>query len=104
MFESGIYHYYADPPQKLSIELYFDRDMSWAGYPDPTSWSVVTNLGPVTVNWQGWHGLRQLGLETTDPGGIPTWVTVEFLHRDPGLRSEEMLLCCPFGPADLVLD
>lgn len=104
MFESGIYHWQDAPPAHLIIQLFFDRPMDQTVTPDPASIVFNTNLGPAVGYSFGWINATTLLIEANDIGGVPDWVTVQLVAEDRGLRSVEGVKCCPFGPADLVVD
>lgn len=104
MFTNGTWHYHDEPPAHLEIYLYFDRPMDQTVTPEHTSWSLVTDRGPATSYNQIWVTATRLLIEANDLGGFPAWCNIELLIEDAGLRSTELVNCCPFGPTVLIQD
>ena len=72
--------------------------------PNVASWEITTNLGVANITFQGWIGPRDFNFEADDLGGAPTWVNIELVAEDDGLRSADLINACPFGPYALVED
>lgn len=72
--------------------------------PAPESLSIVTDIGPAAAYNMGWFSPTSLLIEANDLGGMPTWVTLQLLNEDPGLRNISLVNCCPFGPVELTPD